>query len=199
MPSPKGSPSSATRAAIPRSGRASAEAWTRRSALSRHRTSSDRRSSGWRRRCHHDAVAANVFARERDGSAETVLIDWESVGPGPAGADLASLLFSSPRRGDFSARRLPELIPAALSAYERGIADTRASVRSDEVRLGLHASVSLRWTLVRDVIGLLGDPGRARRGSAPHETPDAALAELLALVPVLLDSAAKARRLISAG
>jgi hypothetical protein len=147
--------------------------------------------------CHHDAVAANVFSRERDGSPETVLIDWESVGPGPAGADLASLLFSSPRRGDFSARLLPELIPGCLSAYEQGIAETGASVNPDEVRLGLHASISLRWTLVRDVTGLLGDPSRARRGSAPHETPDAALAELLALVPVLLDSAAEARRLIS--
>jgi hypothetical protein len=36
------------------------------------------------------------------------------------------------------------------------------------------------------------------RGSAPHETPDQALAELAALVPVLLDSAAAARRLMAA-
>jgi hypothetical protein len=147
--------------------------------------------------CHHEAVAANVFARERDGSPETVLIDWESIGHGPAGADLASLLFSSPRRGDFSARLLPELIPASLSAYEQGIAEMGASIDPDEVRLGLYASISLRWTLVRDVIGLLGDPRRARRGSAPHETSDEALAELVALVPILLDSAAEARRLMS--
>ncbi|MDQ0744691.1 hypothetical protein QFZ62_001999 [Clavibacter sp. B3I6] len=46
--------------------------------------------------CHHDATGANVFAAG-DG---IVLIDWESMGPGPVGADLASLLFSSVRRGD---------------------------------------------------------------------------------------------------
>lgn len=149
--------------------------------------------------CHHDAVAANVFAAERDGKRETVLIDWESLGPGPAGADLASLLFASPRRGDFSARLLPRLMRRALSAYAEGMTEMGASPDSAELRLGLHASVALRWTLVRDVILLLADPSRARRGSARHETSDEALAELTALVPVLLDSAAEARRLMSSG
>jgi hypothetical protein len=147
--------------------------------------------------CHHDAVAANVFAGMRDGKSETVLIDWESVGPGPVGADLASLLFSSPRRGDFSARLLPELIPRALAAYSAGIADVGASIGADDVRLGLHASIALRWTLVRDVVRILDGQGVAVRGSAPHESSEEALAELLALVPILLDSADETRGLSS--
>ena len=148
--------------------------------------------------CHHDAVAANVFPGERDGAPETVLIDWESVGPGPVGADLASLLFSSPRRGDFSSHLLGGLIPRALEAYLGGLSDSGASLDADEVRLGVHASVSLRWTLVRDVIRVLDGTSVARRGSAPDETTDEALDELVALVPTLLDSAAEARSLISA-
>ena len=148
--------------------------------------------------CHHDAVAANVFAGMRKGEPETVLIDWESVGPGSIGADLASLLFASPRRGDFSAGLLPALMPDALDAYEQGIAEMGASVAPADVRLGLHASLSLRWTLVRDIVLILEGGGVARRGSAPHETSDDALEELLALVPLLLDSAVETRRLRSA-
>jgi hypothetical protein len=148
--------------------------------------------------CHHDAVAANVFPREDVGVRETVLIDWESVGPGPVGADLASLLFSSARRGDFSAGWLPELMPAALEAYRQGLADVGADVADEEVTLGVHASIALRWTLVRDVVRAMTQRSVVFRGSAPHETPDQALAELAALVPVLLDSAAAARRLMAA-
>jgi hypothetical protein len=149
--------------------------------------------------CHHDAVAANVFARDASGEHETVLIDWESVGPGPVGADLASLLFASPRRGDFSARGIKSLIGDALAAYSDGLAEAGASVEPEQVRLGLCASIALRWALVRDLIGVLHGTNGARRGSAPHETPSQALAELLMLVPVLLDSAADAKRLMSRG
>lgn len=149
--------------------------------------------------CHHDAVAANVFRRETPDGAEIVLIDWESVGPGPVGADLASLLFASPRRGDFSARLLEDLADDALDAYAAGVREGGSSVEPRELRLGLHASIALRWALARDVIGILAAGGPARRGSAPHESADQALSELLALVPVLLDSATEARRLIGAG
>jgi hypothetical protein len=141
--------------------------------------------------CHHDAVAANVFVRP----GETVLIDWESVGPGAVGADLASLLFSSPRRGDFPSAWLQELMPEAQAAYRDGLAEAGARIGEHEVALGLHASIALRWTLVRDVTRAIRAGATVFRGSAPQETPELALAELLALVPVLLDSAAQARRL----
>jgi Phosphotransferase enzyme family len=145
--------------------------------------------------CHHDAVAANVFARRREGAPESVLIDWESVGPGPVGADLASLLFSSARRGDIPSAWLSGLFPAALEAYRHGLSDVAAAIDADEVALGVHASVALRWTLVRDVVRALGERTTVFRGSAPHETPEQALTELVALVSILLDSAAEAARL----
>lgn len=149
--------------------------------------------------CHHDAVAANVFRRETADGAETLLIDWESVGPGPAGADLASLLFASPRRGDFPARLLETLIDEAAADYADGVREGGGSVDPRELRLGLHASIALRWALARDVIAILAGGGTARRGSAPRESADEALSDLLRLVPVLLDSAAEARSLIQAG
>lgn len=146
--------------------------------------------------CHHDAVAANVFARRRGGQDETVLIDWESVGPGPIGADLASLLFSSARRGDITARWLPELLPAALAAYHDGLSEAGAPAPADEVALGLHASIALRWTLVRDIVTSMSNARPIFRGSAPHEQPEEAMDELLELVEHLLSSANLARGLI---
>lgn len=147
-----------------------------------------------------DGLRDPLEAAGRRGGAghETVLIDWESVGPGPMGADLASLLFSSARRGDISAGWLPELLPAALVAYQEGIADVGGSADADDVALGLHASIALRWTLVRDVVRAMRGPGGVFRGSAPHETPEEAIDELVALIPVLLDSATEARGLMAA-
>jgi len=148
--------------------------------------------------CHHDAVAANVFPRVRDGSPQTMLIDWESVGPGPAGADLASLLFSSARRGDLSARAVPALLPVAFDAYAGGMAETGAAIDPAELRLGVFASIALRWTLVRDVVRVMEGAGIARRGSAPDESPEDALDELITLTAVLFDAAAEARLLLPA-
>jgi hypothetical protein len=146
--------------------------------------------------CHHDAVAANVFAtRDADNAPATVLIDWESVGPGAVGADLASLLFASARRGDIPSSWLAELLPAAHEAYRHGLTDVGAAIDADTVALGLHASIALRWTLVRDVARALREGTSVFRGSALHESPEEALDELVALVPVLLDSAAEADRL----
>jgi len=40
--------------------------------------------------CHHDAALANLFAvRGTDGMLETVAVDWEKIGPGPVGAEIA--------------------------------------------------------------------------------------------------------------
>ncbi len=143
--------------------------------------------------CHHDAVVANVVPRRDGQQLETVLIDWESVGPGPAGADLASLLFSSARRGDISARSLPALIPDAMTAYGDGVRDVEADVGGEELRLAFLAAISLRWSLVRDVVRALTGGGEVRRGSAHDEPSETALDELVFLTGVLLDAATEAR------
>ncbi len=131
--------------------------------------------------CHHDAVGANVF---RAGGG-TVLIDWESVGPGPVGADLASLLLSSARRGDASAELVAAVLDDALHAYAAGV----ASVDLATVRRGFDAAAGLRWKLVRDLAASLERGEVPRRGSLPDEPPEQALRELVLLSDLQLDSA----------
>ncbi|WP_445442916.1 phosphotransferase family protein [Clavibacter sp. km1a] len=131
--------------------------------------------------CHHDATGANVFAAD-DG---IVLIDWESVGPGPVGADLASLLFSSVRRGDASAAVVTAAYDDAVERYADGLRRVGSAVPADVVRRGLDASVALRWKLAADLIAALDAGSAMRRGSLPDEPADAALADLTTLLDVL--------------
>ena len=78
---------------------------------------------------HHDASSANLFARRRvespggvgGDSWETVAIDWEEMGPGPVGVEVATLVFGSMRRGAFPTERADELERTVLEGYERGL------------------------------------------------------------------------------
>lgn len=135
--------------------------------------------------CHHDAVGANVFRAD----ARTVLIDWESVGPGPVGADLASLLFASARRGDASAAWVAGNINTALDAYLEGLRTETNTVNVQQVRRGLDAAIALRWKLAADVASSVERGEALRRGSRPDELPEQAADELSTLVGVLLGAA----------
>jgi Phosphotransferase enzyme family len=139
--------------------------------------------------CHHDAVGANLFRV----AGRTVLIDWESVGPGPVGADLASLLFSSARRGDASATVVAAIFDAAFDAYVEGLRTSTEVVDVAIVRRGVDAAVALRWKLAFDVAAAVRQGTPMRRGSAPQESPQQAAAELSVLVQVLLDAAERVR------
>ncbi|HYI34641.1 MAG TPA: phosphotransferase [Glaciibacter sp.] len=135
--------------------------------------------------CHHDAVGANVFSTV----SGTVLIDWESVGPGPVGADLASLLFSSVRRGDASVGVVVPIVEDALHAYAEGLRAEGADVKFEDVRRGFEAAIALRWKLAVDVVAGIERGEAPRRGSLPDEAPEEAMEELIPLVDLLLASA----------
>jgi hypothetical protein len=135
--------------------------------------------------CHHDAVQANLFQRDN----ETVAIDWEMLGIGPIGTDLASLLFSSVRRGDLAVAAYPELEPFAMEAYLAGMRDMSTPLDPAQVRLGFNAAIVLRWSLARDVVAALVDGTDVHRGSAADEPPEQALDELIALTRILLEAA----------
>lgn len=141
--------------------------------------------------CHHDAVRCNLFSVR----GRTVAIDWELLGPGPVGADLASLLFSSGRRGDLPVEWLPELVPRAMAAYRAAMGEVGAVVSEADVRLGFDAAVSLRWSLLRDVVVLATSDGPGRvRGSLPDEPREESIRQLALLTGFLLDAAERARR-----
>jgi hypothetical protein len=135
--------------------------------------------------CHHDAVGANVFST----GGGTTLIDWESIGPGPVGADLASLLCSSVRRGDARASVVVSHFDEAFDAYSAGVRQQDASISIDDVRRGLDAAIALRWKLIADLAASIAQAGAIRRGSLPDEPPEQALEELIALADVVLGSA----------
>lgn len=140
--------------------------------------------------CHHDAVGANVF----HSNDRTVLIDWESVGAGPVGADLASLLFSSVRRGDARAGVVVPIVDEAVSRYTIALQVEAPSITAEDIRLGFDAAIALRWKLAADVVAGMDAGQPARRGSLPQEDPAVALEDLIALMDLLLDSAERARR-----
>ena len=141
--------------------------------------------------CHHDTVGANVFTAAGAGQGEDlVLIDWEMVGPGPVGADLVSLVFSSARRGDIEAGSVPGLVEPALAAYADGIRDAGTGVEDAVLARSFHAGVALRWALARDVMLALDAGTEVRRGSAPEESPAQAMEQLILLTDVLFTSAA---------
>ncbi|HEY8589698.1 MAG TPA: phosphotransferase [Naasia sp.] len=137
--------------------------------------------------CHHDAVGANVFR----AAGRTVLIDWESVGPGTVGADLASLLFS-PRRGDARSAVVIEQFEAAVAAYTEAVAaEATTPVPAADIRRGVDAAIALRWKLIVDVADSMERGEASRRGSLPDESPEDALEDHLMLVDVLLAAAAR--------
>lgn len=137
--------------------------------------------------CHHDAVGANVFSTD----AGTVLIDWESVGPGPVGADLDSLMFSSVRRGDASVGVVTPLLEDAVREYAEGFRAAGGDIALEDMRRGFDAAIALRWKLAVDVVAGLERGEAPRRGSLPDEAPADAMDELDLLVDVLLESTSR--------
>jgi hypothetical protein len=132
---------------------------------------------------HHDLVRSNLFALS-DGS--TTAIDWENVGRGPLGVDLAPLVVGSVRRGEASADDLLQLEQLAIDRYVEGLRDAGIE-READVRAAYRLALGLRWHVVIGAIGTALDPDVSRiRGSRPSESRGEGLRHLLALVRHLL-------------
>ena len=145
--------------------------------------------------CHHDALRANLFMRATEGGPQTVAIDWETLGPGPVGAEIASLLFSSVRRGDLATPELVNLVPEVLRAYSGEIAAAGFAEAAASAEDGFWHSIALRWSLLRDVMATLATPGaRMVRGRALEEPPEHALDDLVQLIRVLLEAWSRVER-----
>ena len=144
--------------------------------------------------CHHDAARANLLARRAGRVLETVAIDWESLGPGTVGADIASLVCGTIRRGDYPARRADALDRAVFGGYLRGLRDAGWAGDPDLVRLGFVAAVGLRWFLLPDTLRVLTGGARAFRGRV-RESEARAAHEFVLLSRFVLERAAEARDL----
>ena len=132
---------------------------------------------------HHDLVRSNLFALD-DGS--TVAIDWENVGRGPLGVDLAPLVVGSVRRGEASSDDLEGLEQLVLAGYLAGLHDAGIQ-RDDEVRAAYRLALGLRWHVVIGAIGTALDPAITRiRGSRPDKPRAEGLRHLLAVARHIL-------------
>ena len=133
---------------------------------------------------HHDLVRSNLFALD---ATTTVAIDWENVGRGPLGVDLAPLVIGSVRRGEASADDLTGIEASVLEAYLRAL---RGAIDRDaEVRTAYRLAVALRWHHILGAIGAwLGHDAGRLRGSRPDEPRGEALRQIIVLAGHILDA-----------
>jgi hypothetical protein len=145
--------------------------------------------------CHHDAARSNVIVRAlAPGTPEVVAIDWESVGPGPLGAEIATLVSGSVRKGDFPATDVRALDETVFTAYLEGLRDVGWDGDTRVVRVGYAMSLALRCWLVRDTLRNLADAdARPSFGRATHVEPSGVVAAFSSLSRFLLDRADEAR------
>ncbi len=127
---------------------------------------------------HHDLVRSNLFAL---GGTSTAAIDWENVGRGPFGVDLAPLVVGSVRRGEASAEQLSAIERAVLADYVAGLRHARIN-READVRAAYRLAVGLRWHVVLGTIGAWLDPTvLGMRGSRRDESRAEGLRHLVAV------------------
>ncbi|HET7472519.1 MAG TPA: phosphotransferase [Candidatus Limnocylindrales bacterium] len=134
---------------------------------------------------HHDLVRSNLFAL---GPDSTGAIDWENVGRGPLGVDLAPLVSGSVRRGEASADDLPALERRVLEGYGSGL--RAAGIEPDAgIRRAFRLAIGLRWHVVLGTLRSWLDPTSwGMRGSRRDEPRDESLRHLLALTRYILDT-----------
>jgi hypothetical protein len=132
---------------------------------------------------HHDLVRSNLFAVP---GGRTVAIDWEVIGPGPLGVDLAPLVGGSVRRGEASGDDLAALERAVLDAYISGLASMGIH-ETAAVREAYRLALGLRWHVVLGLLTAFLDPEVSGiRGSRPTEPRDDALRHMAILSRHLL-------------
>jgi hypothetical protein len=134
---------------------------------------------------HHDLVRSNLFALGPDA---TGAIDWENVGRGPFGVDLAPLVSGSVRRGEASADDLPVLERLVLDGYVAGL--RAAGVAAPDVRRAYCLAIGLRWHVVLGALNAWLDPTSwGMRGSRRDEPRAESLRHLVGLARYILDTA----------
>jgi hypothetical protein len=151
--------------------------------------------------CHHDAALANLFAGRRgDGHMETVAIDWENIGLGTVGADIATLVFGTMRRCEFDAERATELDQVVFAGYVAGLHEAGWQGHVEHVRLGYTTAVALRWSLLATTLRILVEGALPIRTSQGWRvSPDDIARQWVRLSTFLLERADEARRLIADG
>ena len=149
---------------------------------------------------HLDAFRANLFARSlRDGSEQTLAIDWAWAGQAAIGEEIGPLVVATIVYDCLPPAALPDLENAATEGYLAGLARAGWDGDPTAVRLGYQVSAALRYAhlLTADVLRLAFDDGFRAATEARHGRPFAeTAAQRATLVTFLLDRAEQARALV---
>jgi hypothetical protein len=150
--------------------------------------------------CHHDAALANLFAVEDPHAARgTVAVDWEKIGPGPIGVEIATLTFGTLRRCEFDAARVGELDACVFGGYLEGLREVGWQGPTEQVRLGYLAAIGLRWTVVAGIVRMLVEGAKAVWTSpGAYVSAEEVVEQRVRLVRFVLKCAHEARTLAQA-
>lgn len=127
---------------------------------------------------------------------ETVALDWENIGLGSVGAEIATLVFGTMRRCEFDAERAAELTQVVFAGCVAGLREAGWQGHVEHVRLGYTAAVALRWTLLARTLRVLVEGAPLLRTSQGRRlSSDQVARQWVRLSEFLLDRAHEARRL----
>jgi hypothetical protein len=94
--------------------------------------------------CHHDAFRRNLIARNaQDGQAQTVAIDWDKLGTGPLGGEIAALFWGL-RFVAIDIDRIAEIEALIFAGYVDGLRDAGWEGDRRLARFGFAATAALR-------------------------------------------------------
>jgi aminoglycoside/choline kinase family phosphotransferase len=144
--------------------------------------------------CHNDLHRRNLLLP--DGN-EVVAVDWAFCGPGPAGSDLADLVWGTLYYGDADVDQASAVENAALEGYVQGLRDGGWDGPHEAVRLAYLLATALRWAaLLPGWLAYFSDPEVGADVEATFGRPLAQLRPVwLTLCSLTLDRADHARTL----
>ena len=147
--------------------------------------------------CHGDAIRRNLLAR-RDGTEETVAIDWEFAGHYAVGEEVGQTLSVASAFYDIEPADLPALDEALFANYLAGLRDVGWRGDPTQVRFAYAAHAALR-NVFNTVGASVPDDWRRAAALENYGRTWEELAERRAAIrPFLLDRADEARRLVEA-
>jgi len=111
---------------------------------------------------HLDAWRANLLSRDREGTTETVAIDWSLVGAAPAGQEIAVFVTGARVWLGVTGDDAAALGDVSFRAYLAGLRDAGWSGREADVRLAYAASAAL-WAVTPAALWLTWFAAPARR------------------------------------
>ena len=96
--------------------------------------------------CHRDFHPANIFITKKSEKVSNItLIDWDCVGIGVLGEDIADLLGETLTYFDYDIEKASDLMDIIFSNYMAGLREVNCNVEEDVVRLGYTMCFVMHW------------------------------------------------------